>query len=85
MLCIMKKHEWNLFAMFCIFVLMFLLSLIPTENFENYTDITYYVIHERSNQERTQNIKVQEAKLGKPIHIFDAIMGKDRAKINQFG
>ena len=77
MLCIMKKHEWNLFAMFCIFVLMFLLSLIPTENFENYTDITYYVIHERSNQERTKNIEMQEAKLGKPIHIFDAIMGKD--------
>ena len=82
MLCIMKKHEWNLFAMFCIFVLMFLLSLIPTENFENYTDITYYVIHERSNQERTKNIEEQEKKLGKPIRIFDAIMGKD-LDINQ--
>jgi GR25 family glycosyltransferase involved in LPS biosynthesis len=35
------------------------------------------VIHDRTNQERTKNIEKQEAKLGKPIIIFDAIMGKD--------
>uniref|UniRef100_A0A6C0HTN8 Glycosyl transferase family 25 domain-containing protein n=1 Tax=viral metagenome TaxID=1070528 RepID=A0A6C0HTN8_9ZZZZ len=39
--------------------------------------VEYYVIHDRTNQERTKNIETQEAKLGKPIVIFDAIMGKD--------
>jgi len=61
----------------CIFIFLCLLSCIPVESFENYSDITYYVIHDRTNQERTKNIEIQEAKLGKPIHIFDAIMGKD--------
>jgi len=61
----------------CIVILLGILCWIPQESFENYSDITYYVIHDRTNQERTKNIEIQEAKLGKPIHIFDAIMGKE--------
>jgi len=73
----MKQYEWNLCALLCIIISLCFLSWIPIESFDNYSDITYYVIHERSNQERTKNIELQQAKLGKPIHIFDAIMGKD--------
>lgn len=40
-------------------------------------DIEYYVIHHRPNKEREFNVNEQQQKLGKHIHIFDAIMGKD--------
>jgi GR25 family glycosyltransferase involved in LPS biosynthesis len=45
--------------------------------FASSVNIQYYVIHDPSNQERNENIQRQETKLGKPIHRFDAIMGKD--------
>jgi len=79
----MKINVWVGFAL--LILLLILLSYIMSfqkqyqEHFDNTTttDIQYYVIHNRANQERTKNIEVQKEKLGKPIHIFDAIMGKD--------
>ena len=79
----MKIIVWVLVAI----ILVLLISLCYIQKYHTYkylekfenqpVPITYYVIHNRANQERTKNIKEQEAKLGKPIHIFDAIMGKD--------
>ena len=49
------------------------------EPYTNQTDLDleYYVIHHRPNKEREINVNLQQQILGKPIHIFDAIMGKD--------
>lgn len=80
----MKIKIWIFVAI--ILLLLLLLSFIQhcqvkhkfSENYDNQNvPITYYVIHNRSNQERKKNIEEQETKLGKPIHIFDAIMGKE--------
>lgn len=42
-----------------------------------YESIDYFVIHCSANEERAQNILLQEARLGHPIQRFEAILGKE--------
>lgn len=65
-------------------ILFWLRRFVAVEHFADSTpkeEVEYYVIHHRPNKERENNVNHQQQVLGKPIHIFDAIMGKDLANI----
>jgi GR25 family glycosyltransferase involved in LPS biosynthesis len=78
----MNKIYTTIILIILIIILKNLCNKFPIENFESINNknpdsfIKYYVIHLKGNEPRFSNIKNMQKRLGKPISIFSAILGK---------